>query len=139
RYAEAVMDGDRAIALDQGPGRPRLRLQKAVTLARAGDHAQAAAETDALTGDAQTPGATLYHAARVYGIAMTAVKEDAQLQERYAAKALALLRRLQAAGAFNDGRVVELLRQDPDFEALRQRPEFQKLLAELKRMHNGDP
>jgi serine/threonine protein kinase len=132
RYAEAMKDWDRAIALDQGPERPRLRLQKAVTLARAGDHAQAAAAADALTGDAQTPGVTLYNAARVYSVSMAAVKGDAQLQERCAAKALALLRRAQAAGSFKDGRVVELLRQDPDFEPLRQRPEFQKLLAELK-------
>jgi serine/threonine protein kinase len=132
RYAEAITDWDRAIALNQGPEGPSLRLERAVTLARAGDHAKAAAEADALTGNAQTPGVTLYQAACVYGFSLAAVKEDAQLQERYAAKALALFRRARAAGSFKDSRLVEVLQQDPDFEPLRQRPEFKKFLAELK-------
>jgi hypothetical protein len=103
-----------------------------VTLARAGDHAQATAEADALTGDAATPSETLWLAAQVYGVSAVTVAGDAQLRERYVAKAFGLLRRAQAMGRFKDGRALELLRTDPDWEPLRRQPEFQKFVAELE-------
>jgi tetratricopeptide (TPR) repeat protein len=132
RYAEALQDWDRAIALDQGPQRPAFRLQRAVTLAHAGDHARAVAEADDLTRDDKTSGATLYDAACVYGLSVPAA-QDAPLKERYAGQALALLRRAQAAGLFNDAAQVEHLQKDDDLAALRGRADFQQFVRDVQK------
>jgi tetratricopeptide (TPR) repeat protein len=131
RYAEAVQDWDRAIELDEGPQRPAFRLLRAATLAHAGEHAQAIAEADDLTRADKTPGDMLYDAACVYGLSVPAAK-DAQQQERYADKALALLRRAQAAGFFKSAAEVQHLQEDDDLAALRGRADFKQFVTELK-------
>jgi tetratricopeptide (TPR) repeat protein len=133
RYPQAVQDWDRAIELDQGPLRPAMRLQRALALAHAGDHAKAAAEADDLTRDDKTPGDMLYDAACVCGLSVPAAKDDAQRNEQYAGQALALLRRARAAGFFDDAAQVEHVQKDDDLAALRDRADFQQFVTELKK------
>jgi serine/threonine protein kinase/tetratricopeptide (TPR) repeat protein len=133
RYPEALQDWERAIELDEGPDRPAFRLQRAVALAHLGDHARASAEADDLTHNARTPAGTLYDAACVYGLSVPAAKDDAKQQEQYARKALALLRRAQAAGFFKSAAEVEHLKEDDDLAALRDRADFKQLVRELQK------
>src|SRR5262249_15328930 len=93
--------------------------------------AEAVADAEALTKDPATPAPMLCNAADVCSRASTAAKEAAQ-REAYAGRALALLRRAQAAGFFGDRANVERLKRDTDLDPLRQREDFQKLVAELE-------
>jgi hypothetical protein len=60
----------------------------------------------------------------VHALAAGAVKEDAPLSDRYAVRAIALLRQATDAG-YKD---LETLRKDPDLNALRGRDDFKKLV-----------
>jgi hypothetical protein len=62
---------------------------------------------------------------------VTAVPANSPLKEQYAGKALALLRRAQAAGFFRDARQVDHLRKDDDLAALRDQADFKTFVAEL--------
>jgi hypothetical protein len=103
--------------------RPGVRLLRAGARARAGDTATAIAEADEL---AAAPGAaadTLYGAAAVHAVAAAVARGD--VAERYAARAVAMLRQAVAAGYAD----VAHLRTDPDLDALRGRGDFKELAA----------
>ena len=65
---------DRAVELDDGKNRIAWRLRRALTLARLGEHARAAAEADALASGTPVGGNLLYNAACVYACAAAAVR-----------------------------------------------------------------
>ncbi len=142
RRAEAIQDCDRAIDLAQGQGREVFQLPRAAALAQRGEHARATAEIEALINKAPFSGRTLYKAACVYAVSTTAVSRDTQLiaieqdtkGQKYAARAIELLMKAQAAGYFNEVAIVEHMKQDHDLDPLRSRADFQKLLAKLE--HN---
>jgi hypothetical protein len=77
--------------------------------------------------------------ALVYSRAAAAARADAQLSmpernaraDRYAGRAMAVLKKLQAHGYFQDAGNVGALFTDPDLEALRGRVDFWRLVAEL--------
>jgi WD40 repeat protein len=133
RHAEAVKDFDRILALGSGPNRNALRLERAVALARAGDHALAVAEAHALAAAPGVPGAALYDLACVCALSSAAVKDSPGKKEEYAARAVELLARARAAGFFQDRETVAHMKQDPDVEPLRSRPDYQRLLAGLEK------
>jgi serine/threonine protein kinase/tetratricopeptide (TPR) repeat protein len=132
RHAEAAKDWDRANELTEARWRHMGRMQRALSLARAGDHTRATAEADELTRAEKTWSVHLYDAACVYGVAVPAVS-DARLKEQYAAKAVALLGRARDAGLFRDREKIEHLKQDDDLAALRGRADFQQLVRELEK------
>jgi tetratricopeptide (TPR) repeat protein len=132
RYAEAVHDWDRALELDEGAGRPALRLQRASTLVRAGQAAQAVVEADALTQGKDVPGETLYDTACLYALASAALKDNSQQAETYAAKAVALLRRAQAAGYFQKPARIAHMKKDTDLDSLRNRADYRALVKLLE-------
>jgi serine/threonine-protein kinase len=128
RFAEAVADWDRALALDDGPDRNFFRLGRALTLTLAGKHARATAETEELLQTGPASAGLLYDAACVFAVASGSCRDTA-LTERYAVRAVALLRQAVAKGWKNFAH----LQKDPDLDPLRQRADFQKLLAELEK------
>jgi tetratricopeptide (TPR) repeat protein len=132
RHAEAAEHWDQALALVPAFGRPIMRLQKALALARAGDHARATAEVAALTADARGPAPMLYDAACVYSVSLAALKGETDVRDKYAAQALALLGRARDAGFFQDRQQVEHAKKDPDLAPLRSRDDFQKFMAEVE-------
>jgi serine/threonine protein kinase/tetratricopeptide (TPR) repeat protein len=75
----------------------------------------------------------LYEAASVYAQLCLAVKGDAVILERYAARALALLNQAKAAGYFRDSQMVGKLKKDTDFDPLRTRADFRGFMAEIDR------
>jgi hypothetical protein len=73
---------------------------------------------------------------RVFALLATAARTDATLPvperdrraDQHAARAVALLDKARAGGAFNEAGRRALLKTDPDWDALRQRDDFRKLL-----------
>jgi serine/threonine protein kinase/Tfp pilus assembly protein PilF len=135
RHAEAAKDFDRAIELDEGPNRLTIRQERAVNLAKAGDHAQATRAANEVAAAKEVAGPALYDAACVFSLASGAVKDDAKLKERYATRAMELL--VQAVeNGFQD---VAHMKKDTDIDALRQREDFQKLIRELEAKKPASP
>lgn len=135
RPAEAVKDWDEAINLDAGPARPGLRMSRALSLARAGDHAKAFAEATALAQSRDADGATLYQLACICACSSAAAKDDATLRGQYANRAAELLREAIAKG-YKD---IEHLRKDDDLKALRERDDYKKLLDALEKKEQPNP
>jgi serine/threonine-protein kinase len=134
RHPEAAQGWGRALELDNGPARPFFRFQRALSLARAGDHAPAVSEANALAETKDVNASMLYDLACVCSVASASVKNDAKLSDRYAARAVELLRQAVARG-YKD---VEHLKKDPDLDPLRGREDFKQLLAELQAGKAGD-
>jgi tetratricopeptide (TPR) repeat protein len=136
RYADAVKAWDRALALSPDPAREvDLRFSRAASLARAGEHAKAVAELNALAAAKDLESGTLYHLACDSAVVSAAVKDanipgaDAtRLAETYSARAVELLRRAVAKG-FKDA---ALLKKEEDLDALRAREDFNRLVADLE-------
>jgi tetratricopeptide (TPR) repeat protein len=142
RHVAAIKDLDHAVELAQGAPSPSLRVQRAGSLASAGEYRKAAPEADALAKNDNATGDTLYDAACVYGLCSAAANRDAKLNEverkkiaeEYAGRAVILLQRATARGWKDVGR----MKEDSDLDSLRQREDFKKLIRELE-LKTGGP
>jgi serine/threonine-protein kinase len=129
RCTEALDDWGRVEELGRAE-RPTARLGLAETLARLGRVSQAVEKAAGLDGE-DLAAEQRVDLARVYAVCCRAVTADKQtpasqgerLAEQYAAHAVKLLS--QAGAAAREG-----LGQDPDFEPLRARADFQQLLGQ---------
>jgi serine/threonine protein kinase len=128
RHHEALAMWERALEFDDGTPRPVYLLQHARTLARLKQHSRAVLEAKSLAEAEDASARTLFDASRVYAVSVAAVDTNGTAAEDYAARAVALLRQAFARG-FHDPRA---LRADDSFDALRERTDFQQLLADLK-------
>jgi serine/threonine protein kinase len=118
------------------------RVINAVTLAQLGDYVQASAQTDEALAKAP-PGYELayYNGACAYANCSVAASRDATLDltdqhkfiERFAARAVALLRHAKNGGFFNGPNRLKAMQEDPDVDPLRSRDDFKKLLRELEK------
>jgi tetratricopeptide (TPR) repeat protein len=139
RYREAVWEWDKVLELEPYPI-PLRRLERASALARLGDHAGATRATEAVVKQWQDP-LTLYHAASVYALSVAAVEKASPLAERYGARAVALLRQAIAKPDYEIGHPRRMIvghpgfgipLDDPNFEPIRQRADFQQVRHELR-------
>jgi len=101
-------------------------LLRLFALAAHDRQAEATASAYALSARWPEDGDTLYDCACVHALAASAVKGDAVLADRYAARAVALLPQAADAG-YKDAKT---LRKNPDLNALQGRDDFKKLLKE---------
>ena len=132
RRADAMRDWERALALDPDRLKPIDRLRIARNRKDAAGCLAAAAENEAWK---PTAALEMYDAACNRAICAVALQEDAKtpkadaprLAKEQADLAMAWLRKAVAAGYRNAERV----KHDKDLDALREREEFKKLLAEL--------
>jgi serine/threonine-protein kinase len=131
RHRDALRDWDRALALAEPAQRPPLELYRALTLARTGDHAEAAAKADELAPKAARSGPGSYLLARVYAASAAAAKE-AGLVERYARRAVRSLEAARKVKFFQVPANVERLAGDTDLAALRGRKDFEALLEAVR-------
>jgi hypothetical protein len=131
--ADAVKDWDRALALGPGTRRDEFRVFRALSLARTGATARAIKELEALSQapklGAQFPGWAAYAAARAYAVSSGKAKEASEQSARHADRAIELLGRARQAGYFKEAVNVEALKKEPDFEPLRGRDDFRRLLS----------
>jgi tetratricopeptide (TPR) repeat protein len=134
RRPESIPAWDQAVDCADDPAeRASYRVKRALSLARLGRHHRAAQEAEELAGG--KPGGTdLLDLARVYALAVKAVcptgpptPEAEALAARYAGRAAELLRRADQAGAFPDPAARRKFYKDPDLDALRPFPDFQRL------------
>jgi hypothetical protein len=126
RHAEAAKDFAQAGELQARE--IFYHLPHAVYLARWGEHTLAVAEANAASEAKDVLAVTLYKAACVYALASLCVKEDPKLAERYASRAVELLRQLVAKGY----KSVAYMKKDTDLDGLRGRDDFKKLMAQLE-------
>ncbi len=139
RYAEAVKEWDHCIEMMVPKLRNFPRSERAAELAHTEEYAGVVAEADAIAGDAEVLPEALFNAACALSLAARSAQADtrlsldkrAHLAADYAARAVALLRRLQAAGFFKGPGYADLLRIDKDFDALRTHKDFQALQREV--------
>jgi serine/threonine-protein kinase len=130
QYAPALADWDRAIEICVPSHRLGLRLERTWTLAKLGKHERCIAEVEALLGE-KLDGLALYNLACACALAAGSVKAEAARADRYAGRAMTLLRRSQAEGFFKSDYGRGLLKTDTDLDALRRRPEFRELLRQI--------
>jgi serine/threonine-protein kinase len=139
RHAEAARMYEKVLALENGPRRPGFRKFYASTLARAGDHARAVAEAQALEGQANAE--DRFFLSCVYATAVEAVAKDqgkpseerAALGERYAHLALDGLRQLADGGYFRGNKEAwQFLQRAPEFDPIRSREDFQQFLGQME-------
>ncbi len=130
RFDEAMKDWNRAEEVDDGKNRIAIRVQRAACLARI-DPLQAVAEADEiLKGDTITT-TMFYTVATVFALSSAHSKDTAE-STKYAIQAVVMLHRLHERGYFAAPARAELLKNDPDLNALRMRPGFLKLLSALE-------
>jgi eukaryotic-like serine/threonine-protein kinase len=127
RHADSVKNYDRALALDDGGLRLHFRLQRARSLAHLNDHVQAAAEAAAVAGEKDVPAYLIQDAAGVHAVCSAAVGDNNELSERYAVKAIALLR---LAFEKNYKAIAQEVHNDENLNVLRSRADFQMLMSE---------
>jgi hypothetical protein len=102
-------------------------IHRLCAMAQYGPHEDAIATAEALTSRFSENDTILYDCACVHALAASACAGDAQVADRYARRAVALLQQAVAAGFSNS----ETARKNRDLDALRSRADFPKLLKEL--------
>jgi tetratricopeptide (TPR) repeat protein/tRNA A-37 threonylcarbamoyl transferase component Bud32 len=130
RHADSLPDWDKAVELTPLEQRPGLRAGRVMSQIRAGKVEAAVAEVAELTKLKGWPAGRLYDFACVYALASA---KDQSKQAEYAQRAVVLLRQAVQAGYKN----VPHMKKDSDLDPLRQREDFQKLLAELDKGKGG--
>ncbi len=124
--AEAVKDWDRAIELSAPTERPGFRANRASSQVQAGQVDEAVAEVAELTKNPFWAAVKWYNFACIYAVASGKIADKKQ---DYADRAMELLQKAVKAG-YKD---LANMAKDPDLDALRERDDFKKLLAELEK------
>lgn len=136
RYTEALKDCDQAIRLSSGVYRQEYQHLRALTeghaLVEKGDHARAAEAAKAVAAEPARDGRQLYLVAGLLSRCAAAAHRHDRMSEQCAASAVELLRQARAFGYFRQPIRVEQLDKDEELQPLRGRPDFQKLLAEVR-------
>jgi tetratricopeptide (TPR) repeat protein len=132
RYDDALAVSDRAIHRFPENHLGNLwRLERAKTLAKLRRHTEATVEASELRSKFPSMDAgVLIRFAELYSLASSAARDDDDpvQDEQYAVQAVELLQQAVAQG-YKD---VAKLKTHGDFDAIRSRPDFQKLLVELE-------
>jgi tetratricopeptide (TPR) repeat protein len=140
--AKATADWSRAAAASEKSPDALARLAGALALAHLGNYEQAAARTGAAC-----PADQLFRHALVYAACAAAAAKDervaaaerARRAKQYADEGLRLLERSRDAGMLRDPAHQLLLRRGPGFAAVRQQPEFERLLRGLQATSPAGP
>jgi serine/threonine protein kinase len=130
RHDEALHALDRAVQFSsEDQVRDARRLERAKTLAKLKRHAEATAEAMDLLKTRKNDAKALVNFAGLFSLAWSAARDDdPRLAEEYAAKALAMLHEAVAQG-YKDAAG---LTAHGDFDAMRQRPDFQQFVSDLQ-------
>jgi tetratricopeptide (TPR) repeat protein/tRNA A-37 threonylcarbamoyl transferase component Bud32 len=126
KHAEAEKDWEKAIELTPREEQPGYRASRATSRANAGRLAEAVTEVAELTKSATWNAAQWYNFACVYALASGKIA-DKKLE--LADRAMELLQKAVQAGFTNAAH----MKQDNDLDALRDRVDFKKLLADLEK------
>jgi serine/threonine protein kinase/tetratricopeptide (TPR) repeat protein len=128
RHAEALLDWDRAIELDEGPGRNTVRMGRAASLVRSGQVIQGVTAAESMLQSPHLSEGAIYVGAAVFSLASAATRRDAKKSDAYASRAVLLLRQAFSRG-YKD---VADVNRNTDLEPIRNREDFRQLLRQLK-------
>ena len=126
KFAEAVKDWDRVIALSPPAEQLIFRASRATSRLQAGMVAEAVAEVAELTKTPFWPVGQWYNFACVYSVASGKIADK---KREYADRAMELLRVAVKAG-WKDA---EHMKTDTDLDPLRDRDDFKKLIADFEK------
>jgi serine/threonine protein kinase len=132
KYAEAVTDWDRAVALSPKEERAGFRAARATARVKAGQVAEAVAEVAALARTPIWSAGQWYDFACVYALASG---KSADKKQQYADRAVELLHKAVKAG-FQDA---AHMKKDTDLDSLRGRDDLKQLLADLAQKAPAPP
>jgi tetratricopeptide (TPR) repeat protein len=135
-YQEALVEFDQALLSVAETDRTRIRLDRALILARTGRHDVATAEANNVVTNGATP-ELVFVAAKVLSVASLTVRDDDSidnniqggLARQYADQAVGHLQACRRANYFNDAENVKRLEADADFHHLLKRTDVQLLLS----------
>ncbi len=132
-WQNSIDDWDRVIALTDSSTHWRWRLARAGILSQAGRMEAAAAEAELLEKAAGITDEAQYNLACFNCVLLKSIApgQNSAAAERYATRAMELLKRLQSAGHFRQPAEAKLLNTDDDLSPLRGRSDFQRLLKEV--------
>ena len=147
RREEAAKDWKRLLDLSANQPNITMRLFRPSALAHLGEHVQAAAEMETLLAEGKVPPLNLYIFSYVHARCVGAVAKDARLSpaeqerlaDRYGVRSVELLKKAQAAGYFNDQARLARMKANEDFNPIRAREDFKKLLVELEKEPSVKP
>jgi serine/threonine-protein kinase len=128
RHADALRAWDQALAFPEGPHGDLCRADRAVTRVRAGQYEQAVAEAAAMAAREDISPLVLYEVACVYALASEVRSLGTRQKDDYALRAVQILRKALDKGNFTKKHLLT----DKDLDALRDRADFQQLLAEFR-------
>lgn len=139
RWADAVKDWDRVLALDGDPNPWLNRTLRAVALVNAGDYLRATTEGEVLSKNTGISADGLYVLAGVFSVSINLVLKDqgldseehTKLADRYAAKAVSILETLKNKQYFGADANKKKLKEDRDLQPLRDRGDFKKLIFDV--------
>jgi tetratricopeptide (TPR) repeat protein len=133
KYAEAIRDWDRAIELSEKADQPRFQVLRATSRSHTGHLGEAVTEVAELTKApvVGAPGSPAWTAGQWYDFACVysvGSGNIADKKQEYANRAMELLQQSVQAGYNNAAHMMK----DSDLDALRDREDFKKLIAELE-------
>jgi tetratricopeptide (TPR) repeat protein len=139
RFPEAMAAWDEAIALTDTDNLLFMKLYRLATLARTADAEKALIELDPLAVQARTSGEALVEVARVYALAAARIGADGKLPEaehrrraaEIAQRAVANIDLARERNWFADAVARDDLMNNKEWQSLRGRADFQKLLADI--------
>jgi serine/threonine protein kinase/tetratricopeptide (TPR) repeat protein len=118
------------------------RITRACVLATRGDYARAVQEAEAIAAKEELNSSNLYNMVCLYSRCAAAAGKDAKLppterimlREQYAVRAIEYFRQSVAKGIHN----LSIIKTDSDLDALREREDFKKLVAEAEKKIKGE-
>jgi eukaryotic-like serine/threonine-protein kinase len=145
RWEEAERDWRRLLELSADQPEIRMRLYRPSSLAYLGEHVRATTEMETLLAEGQAQPLDLYNFSYIYSRCSAVAAKDARLlsaereklADQYGRRAVELLRRAQAAGYFRDAGRLARMKQNKDLDAIRDRDDFKRLVAELEAIQRG--
>jgi len=134
-----VKDLDRALTLANDDQRDWLRGVRVCLVARTGPSSSGWPKRG-VGREGRSPLRCCRHAGYAHALSATAVLKDTELAagerdrlaDQYATRAVELLSRAKARGYFSSANARDELDTAPELAPLRSRPDFQKLVAEVK-------
>ena len=146
RPEEAAKDWKRLLDLSADQPNITMRLFRPSALAHRGEYVQAAAEMETLLAEGKVPPLNLFIFSYVYALRGAVAKdarlspaEQERLADRYGARSVGLLKKAQAAGYFDDPARLARMKGNEDFNPIRAREDFKKLLAEFEKVPSVKP
>jgi serine/threonine protein kinase len=136
KHHESIDEWKQVIELSREPVPAYHRIQLAMELVKAGEHAGASAQARLVQAARDLSGLDRYNLGALFAVCAAAARNDpsvlpdkrSRLVDSHISDALHEFRNAAEAGFFRDPAMLDQVKKDPDVEILRDRPEFRRLI-----------